>query len=217
MSPIHGKTELLLTVKDHPAVTDSAIPTFVPNVQVGCTPDPDNLDLHVIRLAGVQRWRMIYDGGAPLAKSETFPPAPGQWAVGPDGWPRIAVPPVFVVTADVVGTDLPPPYVFRIDDLCGLAIDTRVKDLVAAGLLRPFPTWATTPPPDQRPPIQKLADAVDTAVAQGQFDVAGKLAEAMRSLATVAGMEAAAMAARTSQPAPVVQPKPVSAGKPRRH
>lgn len=136
-----------------------------------------------VRLAGVTKWLAIYDGGLPLAGPVAFPPSHGEWAIGPDGSPCLGVLPVFTLTADVEGIDLPPSHIFRPDELAGRAVETRLDDLIRNGHLKAFPAWSATP----SNPIEKLADAVSKAVQAGEFESAARLGETLAKLTEVGG------------------------------
>lgn len=137
-----------------------------------------------IRLAGVDRWVMLYDGAAPLERADAFPPAPGQWTLGPDGAPCIGTPSVFTLTADVIGTGLPPPHIFRPDELSVWAIEHVATEMLHQGLVRLFPSWSEKPSSSN--PIEQITASIAHAAAAGQFEVVGKLSESLTAMAHLA-------------------------------
>lgn len=155
----------------------------------GAAPVPANSHQPVaVRLAGVIAWAALYDGGELIPRSETYPPPAGEWAMGPDGFPYLSSPPIFTLTADVIGTDLPPYHVFRPDELSAWTLKNVAGRMMDQGFVRLFPDWATKPP---QSPIEQMTAAIAQATAAGQYDAAAKMSEALTSMAKVAAQGSA--------------------------
>ncbi len=161
---------------------------YIPPV-IGSTIPPTVNPLLTIRLAGAVGWVALYDGGEMMRRSETFPPPPGEWAFGPGGSPCIVSPPVFTLTADVIGTDLPPSHIFRPDELSAWTLQHAAGRMLDEGFIKIFPSWSGKP---QQNPIEQMTAAIAKATAAGQYDAAARMSEALNSMANMAKVAAQA-------------------------
>lgn len=184
---------------------------LVPHVRVGFSAAADHPGA-VVRLAGVSVWVALYDGATPIQKTEEFPPPPATWCIGPDGCPRLGLPPVYVLTADVVGADLPPSHIFRPDDLSGEALrEKRHHALADMWLIKLFPEPKTAAPSST--PFDHLTQAIATAAAAGQWELVAKLNDTLNGLAGAAIAQsnpelAAAALGKMAQGSDQVPPSP---------